>query len=447
SVERLLGEAIMERGRHDPTYIADLDINQYLTQLGRDLAAHAPQPLDQRITVFPVRDSQINAFAMPGGYIGINSGLAVAAQSESELAAVLAHEIGHVMQRHIARGISQQSQGTGIMIASMVGALLAALAGQGDLAMGVATFGQAAAIDRQLGFSRSAEQEADRAGLQMMSRAGFDTRGMVQMFQRLMNASRLNEGTGGGYASTHPLSIQRMSDIQNRVREAGPKAHRDSAEFWFARAHLWLLQSRTSAEQQRMRLALRSDADQAQGARKAAALYGLARLAWQAKDAALARQYLGQARQAAPAAALDILAIQIERAQGGDAQALAAAAWARWPQSPGMAMAMAQVMQSAGQNAKAVEFLRARIAQWPDIPEFQKLLATSLDHLQHPVQAREAMARYHEETGGLSTAVELLQQARNISTDFYEQSRLDTRIQALRQRLDTQRALLERFKS
>src|SRR5690606_12186417 len=95
----------------------------------------------------------------------------------------------------------------------------------GNLAMGVAAFGQAAAINRQLGFSRDAEREADRTGLQMLSKAGYDTSGMARMFSRLMNASRLNEGTGGGsWASTHPLSIDRMSDVQNRIRDL-PASH------------------------------------------------------------------------------------------------------------------------------------------------------------------------------------------------------------------------------
>ncbi len=446
-LERLLGDAIMERGRHDPTYIDDLDINQYLTTLGRRLAAHAPRPLEQRITVFPVRDPQINAFAMPGGYIGINSGLVVAAESESELVAVLAHEIAHVMQRHIARGISQQSQSTGIMLASMVGALLAAMAGQSDLAMGVATFGQAAAIDRQLGFSRSAEQEADRAGLQMMRQAGFDPRGMVEMFRRLMNASRLNEGQGGGYASTHPLSIQRMSDIENRVRELAPQAHAGSADFWFSRVRLGLIQSRSNADRQRMLLNLRGDAAEAAGVRRAAALYGLAWLDWQAKDYASARQRLAEARSAGTAPMLDVLAIQVEQALGGDALQTAAAAWQRWPRSQGVAMAYAEVLQAAGRDAEAVEFLQARIRQWPEIPDYQKALATSLEHLGREVEAREAMATYHQETGALSTAVELLQQARSISDDFYQQSRIDTRIRSLREEVDTRRALLERFRS
>uniref|UniRef100_UPI00333E871C M48 family metalloprotease n=1 Tax=Castellaniella defragrans TaxID=75697 RepID=UPI00333E871C len=446
-VERLLGDAIMAQGRHDPTYIPDLDINQYLTALGRSLAVHAPQVIEQRITVFPVRDPQINAFAMPGGYIGINSGLVIAAQSESELAAVLAHEIGHVMQRHIARGISQQSQGTGILLASMVGALLAALAGQGDLAMGVATFGQAAAIDNQLGFSRSAEQEADRAGLQMMRQAGFDPRGMVEMFRRLMNASRLNEGQGGGYASTHPLSIQRMSDIENRVRELAPQVHADSAEFWFARVRLGLIQSQSSADRQRMMQTLRADAADARGVRRAAALYGLAWLDWQAKDLASASRYLAEARAAGTAPLLDVLAIELERAQGGAALETATQAWRRWPGSQGVAMAYAQALQAADRDAEVVDFLRARIRQWPEVADFKKVLATSLEHQGREVEAREAMASYHEETGALSTAVELLQQARSMSRDFYEQSRLDTRIRSLRAELDTRRALLERFKS
>lgn len=449
ALERTLGDAIMEKGRHDPDYIADLDINQYLTQLGRRLAAQAPVPIEQRITVFPVRDPSINAFALPGGYIGINSGMVASSESESELAGVLAHEIGHVMQRHIARGIAQQSQGTGIMVASMVGALLAALAGQGNLAMGVATFGQAAAIDRQLGFSRSAEQEADRAGFQMMRKAGFDVRGMVSMFQRLATASRLNEGTGaGGYASTHPLSIQRMSDIENRVRELPVQTHEDSAAYWFTRSRLSLIQARDTNDRQRVQLSLRRDADREQGARRAAAWYGLAQLAWGKKDYKAVRVALDEAGKDAKAPQLDELAVKLERvAQPARAPALAQAAWARWPDSQGMALTVAQALQAAGQDKDVVVFLRARIEQWPDIAEFKKVLADSYERLGQRVQAHQTMADYYEQAGALPTAVELLQQARQISRDFYERSEIDTRIRTLRERMDDKRALLEQFKS
>lgn len=448
ALERSLGDAIMEQGRHDPDYIADLDINQYLTQLGRRLAAQAPAPLEQRITIFPVRDPSINAFALPGGYIGVNSGMVVTSQNESELASVLAHEIGHVMQRHIARGITEQSQGMNIMMATMVGALLAALAGQGDLAMGVATFGQAAAIDRQLGFSRSAEQEADRAGFQMMRKAGFDVRGMVAMFQRLAAASRLNEGTGGGgYASTHPLSIQRMSDIENRSREYPVQTHQDSTDYWFARSRLAMIQARDTNDRQRMQLNMRRDAEHEQGVRRAAAWYGLARLAWEKKDYKAVRSALDEARKGAQAPQLDVLAIKLEQViQPAQASAMAQAAWARWPDSQGMAVTMAQVLQAARQDREVVAFLQERIRQWPDIPEFKKILADSYERMGQRVQAHQTMADYYEQTGALPTAVELLQQARHISRDFYEQSQIDVHIRNLRERMDDKRALLEQFK-
>ena len=448
AVERMLGEAIMEQGRHDPTYVSALDINQYLSGLGRRLASHAPQALSQPITVFAVRDPAVNAFALPGGYIGVNSGLVVAARSESELAGVLAHEIGHVMQRHIARGIAQQSQGTGMMVATLVGALLAALAGQGDLAMGVAAFGQAATIDRQLGFSRSAEQEADRAGFQMMRAAGFDPRGMLNMFRRLMNAASLNEGSGGGYASTHPLSIQRLSDIENRLSELPPVQATPDPEFWFVRTRLALIQARGSDGRRTLQQSFRSEAGTQQGMRKAAALYGLALLDQQSGNIAGARSYVAQAQALQDSPQLAMLAIQL--AAGHDPAAAAdasAAAWKRWPDSQGVANERARTLQAAGKDTEAIAFLRARIQQWPDVPAFQKALADGLDRQGHAVEAHEAMASYFEQTGALPTAVEHLEQARRLSRDFYAQSKLDAEIRQVRERLKTQRALLAPYKT
>src|SRR5690606_9310429 len=130
ALERQLGEAIMAQGRRDPTYINDPEVTQYLTTMGRKLAAYSPGTVPD-VEMFGVRDPEINAFAMPGGFIGVNSGLIVSSTSESELASVLAHEIGHVVQRHIARGMTQQSQSGVVMMASMAAALLAALAGAG----------------------------------------------------------------------------------------------------------------------------------------------------------------------------------------------------------------------------------------------------------------------------------------------------------------------------
>jgi predicted Zn-dependent protease len=243
-VERRLGEAIMVQGRRDPEYINDADLSQYLNEMGRKIAAFAPGGAPQ-VDVFGVRNPVVNAFAMPGGFIGVQTGLIVLAGAESELAGVVAHEIAHVTQRHIARGLTQQTQGGHLALATLVAAILAAmLPGGGQAAMGIAAFGQAAMIDRQLGFSRDAEQEADRTGVEMLRKAGYDPNGMALMFGRLMNASSLNEGRGGGvYATTHPLSIQRMTDMQNRIRQYPSGKFQASEEFWFVRAKARVLQA------------------------------------------------------------------------------------------------------------------------------------------------------------------------------------------------------------
>ena len=449
-LERTLGDAIMEQGRRDSTYIADPDVLQYLTDMGRELAAHASTAADN-INVFALRDPQINAFALPGGYIGINSGLVVAAGSESELASVVAHEIGHVLQRHIARGMTQRSQANHAMIATLAGALLAALSGSPDLAMGVATFGQAAAIDRQLGFSRQAEQEADRSGLQMMLRAGYDPDGMVRMFERLESASRLNQGSGGNvYTSTHPLSVQRMSDIQNRVMGTGRSSGRSSETFWYIRAKLRVEQARAGQALRTAEDVLRAEAGKSQGAQRAGAWYGLAYAAWKRRDLAQAQQALQQARAGGhDAPQIAGLEVAILQAQGESERALAVAQEAarRWPGSQGVALAQIEALQGGGQHERAVQVLAQRLEQWPEVPRLWQLQSQSLERLGRAAEARRSMATYYELTGALPAAVEQLQQARSMSKDFYEQSELDVRIRRLRDRLESDRALLERFKN
>jgi predicted Zn-dependent protease len=358
--ERQLGEA---EGRRDPTYINDPELNQYLTTMGRKLASFSPGTVPE-VELFGVRDPEINAFAMPGGFIGVNSGLIVATDSESELAAVLAHEIGHVVQRHIARGMTQQSQNGTIMLASIAGALLAALAGGGgNLAMGVAAFGQAAAIDRQLGFSRDAEREADRAGFQMLTRAGYDPAGMSRMFGRLMNASRLNEGVGGGaWASTHPLSIDRLSDIENRTRSL-PAVHRtDSDDYWYLRAKMRVVQGRDGLSLRTAAQQLQDEANSLSGVRQSAAYYGLAVGDLQRGNLASADKNLQRAGadgRTSPELAKLAIDLASEQKDNARALALADAAWKKWPDRYAIGMAYVFALQRTGRDADAQAFRRS----------------------------------------------------------------------------------------
>ncbi|ANN69440.1 M48 family metalloprotease [Bordetella bronchialis] len=450
--ERQLGDVIMAEGRRDPTYISDPEINQYLTAMGRKLASFSPGTVPT-VDLFGVRDPEINAFAMPGGYIGVNSGLVVATKSESELAAVLAHEIGHVVQRHIARGMTQSNQTGAIMLASVAGALLAALAGGGgNLAAGVAAFGQAAAIDRQLGFSRDAEREADRAGFQMLTSAGYNPSGMSHMFERLMNASRLNEGMGGGaWASTHPLSIDRMSDIENRVRNLPKGHHVDSIDYWYVRAKLRVIQGQDTTGLRTATQLFQDEARTLTGVQQSAAYYGLALSAMRREDLAAAESNLKLAMangQSSPE--LDKLAVDLANAQKDHARALslAEAAWKAWPGRYAIAIAYVQALQQAGRDAQAQAFLRERVKQWgQDEPQFYQLLAQSEERTGDRVQARRDMATYYTAIGALPAAEAQLRQAREMSRDFYVSSQIDVQIKEVRDKLDEQRQLLQRFKS
>ena len=408
-LERSLGEAIMSQGRRDPTYVDDPELSQYLTTMGRKLAAFAPGAVPE-VEMFGVRDPEINAFAMPGGFIGVNTGLIVSSGSESELAAVLAHEIGHVVQRHIARGMTQQSQNSMVMLASLAGALLAALAGGGgNLAMGVAAFGQAAAINRQLGFSRDAEREADRAGFTMLTKAGYDAQGMAQMFSRLMNASRLNEGAGGGsWASTHPLSIERMSDVQNRVRSLPPSRHVDSDDFWYVRAKMRVVQGRDAVSLRSATQQLQDEAQALSGVRRSAAYYGLALQAFQRNNLDDAERQLGLAaadgRESAQMAKLSV-DIALARKDNRRALDLAQAATKRWPEQRALGIAYAAALQSNGRHAEAQDYLRAKIKQWgSDEPSLYQMLANSEERTGKPVQARRDLARYYVLTGAFAAA-------------------------------------------
>ncbi|CUI45764.1 Uncharacterized metalloprotease yggG [Achromobacter xylosoxidans] len=452
ALERSLGEAIMSQGRRDPTYVDDPELSQYLTTMGRKLAAFSPGAVPD-VEMFGVRDPEINAFAMPGGFIGVNTGLIVSSGSESELAAVLAHEIGHVVQRHIARGMTQQSQNSMVMLASLAGALLAALAGGGgNLAMGVAAFGQAAAINRQLGFSRDAEREADRAGFTMLTKAGYDAQGMAQMFSRLMNASRLNEGAGGGsWASTHPLSIERMSDVQNRVRSLPVSRHVDSDDFWYVRAKMRVVQGRDAVSLRTAGQQLQDEAQALSGVRRSAAYYGLALQAFQRNSLDEAERQLAQAQadgRDSPQMARLAVDIALARKDNRRAQDLAQAATRRWPEQRALGIAYATALQANGRHAEAQDYLRAKIKQWgSDEPSLYQMLAQSEERTGKPVQARRDLARYYVMTGAFAAAESQLQQARGMSSDFYEQSQIDVQIKEVKDKLAEERQLLERFKS
>lgn len=234
--EQAMGRAIMRDVYADPGYLDDPEIETYLNQLGYKLVSVSTRN-QREFNFFVVNDPSINAFAMPGGNIGVHTGLLLSAQGESELASVVAHEIAHVTQDHIARMIASQSQSYWPTMAALALALLAARSNPNVASAAIATT-QAYSIQNQLNYGRDYEREADRLGYEMLTRGGYDPRGMSGFFNRLQRANRFYDSSAPAYLRTHPLTSDRIADMQARSEDAPYQQVEDSLDFQLVRARL-----------------------------------------------------------------------------------------------------------------------------------------------------------------------------------------------------------------
>jgi predicted Zn-dependent protease len=222
--ERRMGDAIAKQIYRDPDYLDDPLLSEYVDGIWQSLlkAARARGELsaemDERFAwrVILARDRTVNAFALPGGYFGVHLGLIGLVANRDELASVLAHELTHVTQRHISRSITQQGRQTPVMIAAMILGAVAARK-NGDALNAVVAGSQAVAIQGQLNFSRDMEREADRLGLGLMQPAGFEPQGFVGMFEKLQQSARLSDSGNFPYLRSHPMTTERMGDMQSRL--------------------------------------------------------------------------------------------------------------------------------------------------------------------------------------------------------------------------------------
>jgi beta-barrel assembly-enhancing protease len=246
SREDQLGRSVMLQLRNAGVVIEDPLLNYYISTIGAQLASHANDG-EFQFNFFLVRDSSINAFALPGGFIGVNSGLLLATDSENELAGVLAHEVSHVTQRHMARAAYDNQRTSIVSMAAMLAALLLGAAGgaDGDALTGIVSASQGLAMQRQINFTRSNEHEADRVGMEVLSSAGFDPSGMATFFEELGRRYGGSSQMVPALLQTHPVTTERVAEARDRARQLPKVEHADSTAYGLAKARLLVLTAPT----------------------------------------------------------------------------------------------------------------------------------------------------------------------------------------------------------
>ena len=438
-MERKLGEQVMHNIQRDSDYLNDPTVMEYLNNFGATLLAASPEARGDAgydFLFFAVRDPMLNAFALPGGFIGFHSALVIAAQSESELASVMAHEIGHVSQRHIARMIGSQRQDS---LLPLAGLLIAALAARSspDLAGAAMMGGAGIAASRQLSFTRDAEREADRVGLQILGKAGFETTGMVNFFGRLQSASRNSNDKAPSYLRTHPLTTERIADIEARIRNQAYRQHADSLDFSLIKSRLRILQDDTSQGWRDATAVFVEQSRQGSRAQMLAGRYGLAILALRQRDATRAQTLLSEMqteverKPSLPATSiLTTLAIDIKLAAQQPEQALQAARAARvqYPLSRAVKIQFADCLLAAGKSEEASFFLRDQTQLYRQDYSMQQLLARAYAEQGKQALQHIALSEFYTLTGSLPAALEQLRIARSSpDASFYDQAMIDAR--------------------
>jgi beta-barrel assembly-enhancing protease len=368
--ERRLGEQIMAEVRRDPAYIDDALLLDHIQSMWLPLVAAArargniSADLDSALTWEPflVRDRSINAFALPGGYVGVHLGLMAATATRDELASVLAHELSHVTQRHIARSIASSSRQSLVgMAALLLGVLAASRAGNSsaDATQAVIVGSQAAVAQGQLNFSRDMEREADRIGWGVHQGAGFAPQGMAAMFERLENAYRLTDSGNFPYLRSHPLTVDRIGEARSRL-DAVPAARaplRPTLDHQLMQARARVLMDPGVQSLRRWQAV---DAGATSGGERLATLYASALASLELRDVARAQTTLDAALPLLPKDA----AKEGDNARGAFALgALQAQVWQASGQAPrALAWFEAQRSPATGPAARPLMLLRAQAA-------------------------------------------------------------------------------------
>jgi predicted Zn-dependent protease len=440
--ERQIGQQSMMQIRASKQYLDDAEINDYLNQLGSKLVENGPEPsLD--FEFFAVNDYSVNAFALPGGFVGVNAGLLLITQSESELASVLSHEISHVTQHHLARMIDAQRGNSLISMAAIAAAILAARTNPQVSEAAIASV-QAGNIQQQLNYTRSYEEEADRIGLQLLQKSGFDTHAMPEFLQRMQKATRLLDGNAPNYMRTHPITSDRIAEIENRIRDQPYRLVPDSLDFQLVRTKLIAAQ-KTAPDA----IAYFSDALGAKNyGNPIAQRYGLVSALLRNNEIKRASREFALLRKQAEAnpmykndPMLATLEGQVLRAAKNYAGALAfyRTAVQNFPQHRALIYDYTDLLLQNNQAESAVKLLSEQLTRHPRDTTLYDLQARAYAMQGKALEQHQAQAYSYAWQGNLYAAIEQLEMAKQAGGSFYQLSAIESDLRELHGMLDARK--------
>lgn len=430
--EARLGRAIMRQIRVSGELVEDPQVTEYINEIGHRLAAQANTEGNHKFEFFVVDSPVINAFALPGGFIGVHTGLLEATRNEDELAGVLSHEVAHVTQRHIARRIHANQRQSILSTAIMLGAILAGAAGaSGDAMQGAIAVAQGTSAQQQINFTRSNEYEADRIGISALAAAGFDPQGMGSFFEVISRGITPHEYRTPEFLRTHPVSSARIAEARGRARDYAPVHTADSITYGIARTRLIVNGKDTSEDAvsyfEREAYEYQSDVER----------YGRAIAYLRAGRNSEANRIFEELSNKDP----EVIAYHIGLADSllamdliSDSMTAFERALELFPRNLPLVIHYAEALLRTGEPKRAHAMLLDLLNNVPPTPEQVRLIARAATAAGEAAEANYYMAEYYFMVGDLVGGISFLRRALKVpDLDEIQRIRFEARIDFIRE--------------
>ncbi|MEX0943866.1 MAG: M48 family metalloprotease [Pseudomonadales bacterium] len=431
--ERELGQDFLRSLRAQAPTISDPILQEYLEHLIYKLALNS-ELQDRSLELIIIDADSINAFAAPGGIVGVHDGLFVYAETEDEISAILAHELAHLSQRHFARRSDAGRQASMTSLAGLLAGIVLIAAGSGDAGLAAMTAGQAATQGEMLRYSRAWESEADRVGIRTLVDAGKDPRAMAAMFERLERANRFQTSRIPEFLLTHPVTRDRIADSYNQALQYPNREYQSSLDYQLMRARVIVNTSRSPRDAiSRMQ----ADLDSADPVKRAASQYGLTLAYTESGQFERAMDYLNALKKTHNGKIAVMLAeasLHNKAARYDEAGSILKDALRLSPGNYPLTMAYADVLLKQGKPERAQNVLVPLTSKRPNDVHLWYTLAETYGLANNIVGVHEARAEYFVLVGNFDQAITQLGYAIPLVTDnFQKTASIRTRIEEIHQ--------------